>query len=173
MEMIRTERLIIRRITEDDWRFIQSIWMDAATTEFAQYDKPNILDDDSVRKRIQEWASYIDSTEHIFYVVCLQNTAIGYVTFNVRENGYEIGYCFHSSYHGQGYAKESIAALIDKMREQGVSRITAGTALENTPSVNLLESLDFKQIGTEEVSFYKDSAGCDIIFKGGIYELLF
>lgn len=29
----------------------------------------------------------------------------------------------------------------------------------------------FRQIGIEEVSFYKDSEGKDIIFDGGIFEL--
>ena len=44
--------------------------------------------------------------------------------------------------------------------------------MNNTPSVRLLTSLGFRQIGTETVSFYKDSAGNDITFEGGNYELL-
>ena len=41
----------------------------------------------------------------------------------------------------------------------------------NTPSVSLLKSLGFELIGTESVSFYKDSQGNDIVFEGGIFEL--
>ena len=58
------------------------------------------------------------------------------------------------------------------MKDKGVVNITAGTALNNTPSVRLLASLGFKQTGTEEVSFYKDAEGNDITFEGGTYELL-
>ena len=58
------------------------------------------------------------------------------------------------------------------MKDRGAVTITAGTALNNTPSVRLLTSLGFRQIGTETVSFYKDSAGNDITFEGGNYELL-
>ena len=96
---------------------------------------------------------------------------IGYSSFNRRENGYELGYCFHSACHGKGYAKESHLALLDYMRELGIKRLTAGTAINNTPSVALLKSLGFELIETEKVSFYKDAAGRDIVFDGGVFEL--
>ena len=111
------------------------------------------------------------SREHIFSAICHKDVVIGYVSFNKRENGYEIGYCFHSDYHRQGYAKESIKALLDILKSEGKIHITAGTALANTPSFNLLTSLGFKHICTEKVSFYKDSKGKDIVFDGGIFEL--
>lgn len=53
----------------------------------------------------------------------------------------------------------------------GITEFLAGTAVKNTPSVRLLESLGFKQVGMEKVSFYKDSTGEDIVFDGGVYEL--
>ena len=102
----------------------------------------------------------------------MQDVVIGYVAFNKRENGYEIGYCFHSNYHGKGYARESISSILDVMKDKGAVTIAAGTALNNTPSVRLLASLGFRQTGTEIVSFYKDAEGNDITFEGGNYELL-
>ncbi len=104
------------------------------------------------------------------FAVCLGGTVIGYSAFNKRENGYEIGYCFHSAYHGKGYARESHMALIDYMRELGIKRLTAGMAIHNTPSVSFLKSLGFVLIEREKVSFYKDSDGNDIVFDGGIFE---
>ena len=165
--MIRTKRLSIRRVRADDWKAIQAIWADTAKSVYAQYDRPNDLDDRSVSRRIAKWASFADSDEHIFLAVCLQDTVIGYAAVNKRENSYEIGYCFHSNYHGKGYARESLSAILDVMKEKGAVRITAGTALNNTPSVRLLTSLGFKLTGTEKVSFYKDEKGNDITFEGG------
>ena len=170
--MIKTKRLSIRQVHADDWKAIQAIWADAAKSIYAQYDKPNDLDDQSVSRRIAKWTSFADNDEHIFLAVCLQDAVIGYVAFNKRENGYEIGYCFHSKYHGKGYARESISTILDVMKDKGAVNITAGTALNNTPSGRLLASLGFKQTGTEEVSFYKDAEGNDITFEGGTYELL-
>ena len=170
--MIKTKRLSIRQVHADDWKAIQAIWADESKSIYAQYDKPNDLDDQSVSCRIAKWASFADNDEHIFLAVCLQDAVIGYVALNKRENGYEIGYCFHSKYHGKGYARESISTILDVMKDKGAVNITAGTALNNTPSVRLLASLGFKQTGTEEVSFYKDAEGNDITFEGGTYELL-
>lgn len=167
---IKTERLTIRPIAADDWKRIKEIWIDFNASAFSRYDIPHNTDDDDVRARISRWAA-TGGTEHMFFAVCLGDTLIGYSAFNIRENGYEIGYCFHSDYHSKGYAKESHLALLDYMRELGITRLTAGTALDNTPSVALLKSLGFKLIETEKVSFYKDADGNDIVFDGGIFEL--
>ena len=89
---------------------------------------------------------------------------------NMEGDGYEIGYGFLNKAHGKGYARESVTAIIDYMKSMGVKRIVAGTALKNLPSVRLLESLEFKLKGTEQISFYKDSEGKDIYFEGGVFE---
>ncbi len=102
----------------------------------------------------------------------MRDSVIGYIALNQRQESYEIGYCFHSDYHGNGYAKESIYALLEMMRAQGVSRIVAGTALKNMPSIKLLLSLGFKQVGSEDQSFYQDADGKTVVFESGIYELL-
>ena len=168
---ISTERLTIRRVRAGDWKAIQGIWADQSRSVYAQYDRPSDLEDASVERRIAKWASFANGNEHIFFAVCLKESPIGYVSLNRRENGYEMGYCFHSGHHGHGYARESISALLDLMKTQGVSRITAGTALGNTPSVRLLLFLGFTQTGTEKVSFYRDANGDPIVFDGGLYEL--
>ena len=171
MNAIKTERLTIRYVVADDWKSIKDIWVDFNTSALSQYDKPHITDDADVQPRIAKWAAANSGTEHMFFAVCLGDTVIGYIAFNIRENGHEIGYCFHSAYHGKGFAKESHLALIDYMRELGIKRLTAGTALNNTPSVALLKSLGFELIETEKVSFYKDANGNDIVFDGGVFEL--
>lgn len=170
---LKTERLNIRRVMESDWQSIREIWIDFNLSPYAQYDKPHNIDADDVRERIARWAQASQGREHIFFVACLQNTVIGYIAFNIRENGsYEIGYCFHSDYHGMGYAKESHIAALEYMTSLGIKHFTAGTAIRNLPSVKLLKSLGFAQIGEEKVSFYKDENGNDIVFDGGIFELI-
>ena len=169
--MITTERLTVRRVRESDWKAIRDIWIDAAKSQYAQYDRPSETDDESVRKRIRKWASCGGSTEHMFYAVCLRETVIGYAVLNLREKGYEIGYCFHSAYHGKGYARESISAILNTLAGAGIRDFSAGTALKNTPSVRLLSALGFRMTGTEKVSFYRDEQGNDIVFDGGIFEL--
>ena len=171
MNAIKTARLTVRHIVADDYKSIKDIWVDFNASALSQYDKPHNTDDADVRARIARWAGLNSGTEHMFFAVCLDDTVIGYVAFNIRETGHEIGYCFHSAYHGKGYAKESLSALTRYMRVLGIKRLIAGTALNNTPSVALLKSLGFKLIETEKVSFYKDADGNDVVFDGGVFEL--
>lgn len=169
---MRTERLLIRSIQSDDWSSIQRIWEDQKRSEYARFDRPHDTESNAVRQRIEKWASFADSMEHLFFAVCLNEILIGYAAFHMQEDGCETGYCFHSDFHGKGYARESLSALIlyILMLHPGTA-ITAGTALENLPSVKLLQTLGFRRIGTERVSFYKDADGQDIFFEGGIFKL--
>lgn len=169
---IKTDRLLIRPVQEDDWQAVRDIWAELALLPMAQYDKPHATDPEAVRARVDRWANATRaSTEHMFFAVCLGNAMIGYFAFNIREKGLEIGYSFHPAYHGKGYATEALAAILAHLRGQGFTHFSAGTALSNTPSLKLLTSLGFRLTGTEKVSFYKDEKGRDIVFDGGIFEL--
>lgn len=169
--LLKTARLTIRYIEADDWKSIKEIWLDFNKSALSKYDRPHNTADDDVRMRIARWAESNSGTEHMFFAVCLNNSVIGYVSFNRRIDNYEIGYCFHSAYHGRGYAKESLSVLLNHLRALGITRFTAGTAMDNTPSVALLKSLGFTLTGTENVSFYRDVDGNDIVFKGGVFEI--
>lgn len=170
--MITTSRLTIRPIVAADWPAVHNIWAALAPLPSAQYDMPFNIAPENVRARVARWAdSTAAGTEHMFFAVCLTGEIIGYFAFNQRETGHEVGYSFHSAYHGKGYAKEALTALLAHLRGQGFTRFSAGTALANTPSVKLLTALGFRLAGTEKVSFYKDADGQDIVFDGGIFEL--
>lgn len=170
--MIETERLVLRRVNKSDWKAIQKIWKDEAESPYAQYDNIKELDDISVSNRIARWGQEFNANEHIFFAVCLQDEIIGYISSNRFDDAYEIGYCFHSEYHGKGFAKESMLSVISYLKDIGASKLIAGTAIKNIPSIKLLNALGFEQVGTEKVSFYKDANGNDIYFDGGIFELI-
>lgn len=165
-----TDRLHIRLIQAEDWQSIQAIWQDFASSPYARYDIPHPADEETVRPKIAKWAQASLRREHLFFVACLQEQVIGYMAFHWKENGYETGYCFHSRYQGMGYARESFQALFPRLQAMGAKRVTAGTALNNLPSVRLLQKLGFRQVGTEQVSFYQDETGKNIVFKGGRFE---
>ena len=168
---IKTERLLIRKVVANDWESIKRIWDNFRVSEYAKYDVPHKSDADEIKSQVSKWENANKGEKHLFFAVCYENKVIGYIDFHDIGNSYESGYCFHSDYHGKGYAKESYQALINLFSDKGIKRLTAGTALKNIPSVRLLISLGFKQIGTEKVSFYQDENGNDIYFDGGIFEL--
>ena len=92
---------------------------------------------------------------------------IGYVCFHKDKEAYDLGYCFYSVFHSNGYAYESTRALIDYLIEEyGVKTFVAGTAIDNIPSCRLLEKLGFICVSTELVSFNEDFS-----FQGGNFVL--
>ena len=167
--VLKTARLNIRYIEPEDWESLIEIWKDFNQSEFSQYDVPHSLDEAEVREKTKYWAAESPHMEHMFFAVCNQEEMLGYIDFHKNDDGYECGYCFHSIFHGMGYARESMRGLMEWLSRDGSKRFVAGTALNNLPSVKLLTSLGFEKIGEEKVSFYKDEKGEDIYFDGGIF----
>ena len=170
--MLSTKRLHIRKINSDDWESIKEIWDDFSISPLSQYDAPHTSLESEIKRKVHQMAIDSQDNSNVFFCVILNDLVIGYVDFHDTGNGMDLGYCFHSAYQGYGYAKESCKSLIEYFQTLGVKRFTAGTALDNVPSVKLLHSLGFEQIGNEKVSFHKDENENDIVFDGGIFELI-
>lgn len=168
--------LSLRLVREEDWRALGEIMADFARSPFARFDVPKDTDAAALKSRISRWAAANRTgDEHLFFLSLFQGKPIGYISFNIRprkgEKAYEIGYCFHSVAQGKGYAAESFRALFPLLEDTcGATLFLARTALENLPSVHLLAALSFLKVGEEQVSFYRDEAGRDLFFTGGIFE---
>ena len=60
----------------------------------------------------------------------------------------ELGYTLHSGYHGQGLACEAVDAVMTWLaRQHHIRRVIAATDARNTPSVRLLQRLNFSLVG--------------------------
>ncbi|MDU5107926.1 MAG: GNAT family N-acetyltransferase [Clostridium sp.] len=163
--IIKTKRLFIREMKAEDWKDMKNIAIDFAQSEYIIYDQPFPLEDIKVMELTKRFAD-----SHLFFAVFLEDTSdmIGYVCFYNNDGNYDLGYCFHSDYKGNGYAFESCLEVIKYMEHNHkVKSFTAGTALKNIPSCNLLKKLGFVLSKTETLAFHKDENGFDIAFEGG------
>ncbi|HOS95059.1 MAG TPA: GNAT family N-acetyltransferase [Armatimonadota bacterium] len=149
MVRIETRRLVIRNYTADDWRDVQRIAMDYSASEFAKYDHPWPTDDEGVQGATN-WFASGDG----YLAVCLRSTGecIGLLALHPRDDAdpkvYNLGYIFHSDYHGHGYATEACrAGLAHAFGKLGVERIATGTAVANLASCRLLERLRLRRPG--------------------------
>lgn len=159
---IKTDRLTICDLSMTDWMEMKNIFIDFNHSPYAVYDRPLPEKDEEIKALTKQ---FVDSK--LFFAVYLSEQMIGYVGFHKVGNEYDLGYCFHSSYQGNGYAYESVKALIDYFtKEYHVTKFTAGTALENKPSCNLLRKLGFLCLSTETVCFDGDFS-----FQGGNFEI--
>lgn len=155
-----TERLTIRALQESDWCNFQQIAADFAASPYRYYDHTFPLDDASVQRITARLAA-----SGLFFAVCLKNEMIGYVCFHETDGVYDLGFSFRTAFHGKGYAYEACTALLTYYEAQGITRFSAGTALDNTPSVRLLERLGFRPIDTEKLEFHQGHP-----FIGGRFE---
>ena len=148
---IKTNRLHIRDLYETDWVEMKEIFIDFNQSKYAAFDRPLPKDDDESKSLTKQFSD----TGLFFAVHLLENSKmIGYVCFHKNGDSFDLGYCFHSAYHSNGYAYESVTALIEYFaKEHHVISFTAETAIENTPSCRLLERLGFVHVSTETVSF--------------------
>src|SRR5438128_11994890 len=62
----------------------------------------------------------------------------------------EIGYTMFTQYRGMGYAKEAAKALVQWAFAQGEKEVYASVSPENAPSLAVVKSLGFKQVGTQD-----------------------
>src|SRR5207249_2594697 len=78
-----------------------------------------------------------------------------------------IGYAFLPGYHGQGYATEAVASLLDWLLARGARRVFANCYLENTASIRLLWRLGFVEhlrYTAEQDEAGKHKASCRMRF---------
>lgn len=157
-----TDRLFVRQLTPEDWRCVKEIALDFCQSEYAVYDMPLPTEDGEIRELTERFAA-----SGLFFAVLAKDAEdmIGYICFHEDHGSYDLGYCFHSAFQGRGYAFESCAALMEELaRSRRVRTFTAGTALNNIPSCNLLRKLGFTLQGTETLSFREG-----IRFQGGSF----
>ena len=162
--LIKTDRLYVRSLRVHDWPDMKNIFLDFNNSKYAKFDRPLPSKDDAVQSLVKE---FVDS--NLFFAVYRpgKNKMLGYVCFHNDAGTYDLGYCFHSDHQGQGYAYESVEAVIKYIiKTYSPTSITAGTAIENKPSLNLLKKLGFICI-SREMSTFDNS----FWFDGGDFEL--
>ena len=167
--MIETDRLILRRYGKDDLRDLYEYLSDEEVVKYEPY-KPMDITEAS-----NELDCRISSDEMIAVVLKANRKLIGNVYLGKRDfESLEIGYVFNKHYWGQGYAKESCEALIQKAFSEGVHRIYAECDPDNAGSWRLLESLGFttEAYFKQNVYFWRDDNGNPIWKDTFVYSLL-
>lgn len=161
-EIIRTERLIIREVAEDDAEFILRL---INTPKFHRFIADRgVRDVDTARAYVRErYLDVYDKNGYGLYAVLLHDgTTIGNCGFVRRDTltDPDIGFAFLPEYEGKGYGIEAARSIMDYGRETlGFGRVFAITSLENHASGRLLKKLGFqfegeRRIGEEVLKVY-------------------
>ncbi len=153
MKELVTERLIIREFRETDGEDLYEYLSDEEVVRFEPYKPFNKEEAYNEAKR--------RTKDENFLAVCLKNgKLIGNLYFAKCEfETWEVGYVFNKNYWGNGYATESLKALMNyAFIEMKVRRIIAKCDPKNSNSWILLERVGMRREGTllQSVYFHTD-----------------
>ncbi len=155
IEVLKTERLLLRPFTPEDAEFILRLLNEPA---FLRY-----IGDKGVRTPDQAASYLLDGPIRSY-----DRHGHGLMRVEVRETGLPIGMCgllrrqpdqdpdlgyaFLREYWGQGYAKDAAMAILDSgIRVLDFPRILALVAPDNARSIQLLQELGFTLAGSTPV----------------------
>lgn len=167
--ILETDRLILRRYCKEDLQDLYEYLSDEEVVMHEPYKPMNMTE-------VQENLEWRISTDEMIAVELKNNKKmIGNVYLGKREfEALEIGFVFNKEYWGNGYARESCAALIQKAFTEGVHRIFAECDPDNLGSWKLLESLGFTREAhlRKNIYFWKDENDTPIWKDTFIYATL-
>lgn len=158
MISLETDRLTIRNFRPDDWQELRELAIAYQITEEAKFESPWPTSEEEVQG-MATWFSGGDS----YLAVWLKETRklIGLIAIEQREGQeqrlHNLGYVFHPSYHGHGYATEGCRAAMAYVFENlAADGILTGTHPDNKSSVALLNRLGLRAIGGGEYAISRE-----------------
>lgn len=161
MILAQTERLILRRYKHEDLNDLYEYLSDKDVLGFEPYGPMDM-------KAVEDNLAWRISTDEMIAVETKDShKMIGNVYLGKRDHrSAEIGFVFNRKFQGQGYAKESCAAVTEKAFSDGVHRIFAECDPNNVASWRLLEALGFRREAhmIKNIYFFTDENG-DPIWK--------
>ena len=159
---IKTERLLLRRITDADAPELLFLRSDETVMKYIDREKPKSLEE--ALAFIQIVNANIDKNESVMWAIALQDkpdTLIGNIGFwRIINKHYrsEIGYMLHPSFWGKGIMKEALLAAIDfGFNQMKLHSIEAHINPDNTAS-----GKKKKKTGFVREAYFKE----DFFFRG-------
>lgn len=156
--LIQTERLIIRLAEPEDAEAIFSYRSDFAANKYQGWLPDSVEEVSDYIRNMPRTIAVSDSCFQFAIILVDENSLIGDmgIRFTNHNNMQaEIGCTLHTAYQKKGYATEALTAMVDYLF--GIldkHRIIASVDPRNTPSVRLIERLDFRKEAHLKESYY-------------------
>ncbi|MDB5424299.1 MAG: family N-acetyltransferase [Phenylobacterium sp.] len=162
VEVLRTERLVLRHLTEADAPFILELLNERGFIE--NIGDRGVRDLDAARRYVSEGpgASY-QKYGYGLWLTLLKETGepIG-ICGLVKREGLEdadVGYAFLERTWGRGYAQEAAAATLAHAREViGLEKVVAITTPANAGSIAVLKKIGMKAAGLIQLPGHTDES---------------
>lgn len=142
--VIETERLILRKFTENDLKAFYQIYSDEEVNTFLPWFPLKTMEEarrfyeSSCETKYREKNAYN-------YAVCLKkdNIPIGYINVSM-DNSFDFGYGLRGEFWHQGIITEAGKAVVEQLRKDGIPYITATHDVNNPRSGAVMKRLGMK-----------------------------
>lgn len=141
---IRTVRCILKCISNDNIPVLKAIFEDDETQKYLPELYPLIDESYGVINLILAFDSYSESGDGYLWGIHNEDKLLGFVAVVDLSCKPALFYAMHPNYRSQGYMKESLASLIDFLRDaRSCQIITTEVYRTNEVSLYILRSLGF------------------------------
>ncbi|MBT6068664.1 GNAT family N-acetyltransferase [Candidatus Peregrinibacteria bacterium] len=144
--LIKTDRLILRGITLDDFDAIHEYATDMEVVRHIEWG-PNSVEDTN-KFIADQMANQKDPKRKQFvFATTLDGMLIGTVGITIEGQVGDFGYAFNSKYWGNGYATEASKALLDYILDNfELSKLKATCDVKNEASCRVIEKCGLKLV---------------------------
>lgn len=135
---IRTERLLLRPVTDDDLEAVFAYASDPAVVTYMGWPRHTTrgMTRSFLRMRAEEFAERGTGT----FLIEKDGAIIGSTGLHIYDEApAATGYVIARPHWGHGYATEATLAMIELARENAMPRVEAGCHPDNTASIRVLE----------------------------------
>lgn len=141
---LETERLILRKFTQQDMKALFLILQDKEVNKFLPwYPVKNM--EETRRFYEERYASKYAQPQAYAYAICLREDKypIGYIKVDMEEH-HDLGYGLRKEFWHQGIVSEAAKAVVEQVKKDGLPYITATHDINNPHSGGVMKKIGMK-----------------------------
>ncbi len=164
---LETERLILRKFTENDIEAMYQIYSDKEVNKFLPWFPLKSLEEAQLFFE-ERYASKYTQPQAYAYAVCLKkdNIPIGYINVDMEEH-HDLGYGLRKEFWNQGTITEAGKAVVTQVKKDGLAYITATHDRNNPQSGGVMKNIGMKY----QYSYEEQWQPKDILVTFRMYQL--
>lgn len=138
---IKTERLILRKFTEDDLEALFLILKDEKVNQFLPW-FPVLTLAGTKRFYEERYARVYQQTSGYAYAICLKDDdiPIGYIKVDM-DDSHDLGYGLRQEFWHLGIVSEAALAIVEQVRKDGLPYMTATHDVNNPRSGQVMKNI--------------------------------
>ena len=141
---LETERLILRKFTEQDLGAFYHIYSDQEVNRFLPWFPLKNMDE--ARRFFEErYAAKYAQPQAYAYAICLKrdNVPIGYIKVDMEEH-HDFGYGLRKDFWHRGIVTEAARAVVEQVKKDGLDYITATHDRDNPRSGGVMRNIGMR-----------------------------